>query len=245
MKNKKEFLEAHARWEQAMMAQHGWYIHYVISDERFPCKVNYHTHGIPVSFQHPDLQICLNISPQHAGSVFHTIIDRIKTGLRFELDRDYKGVLHNDFALRFAAAREGGRKLQRVLIPDPTGKLDQDPYHLQLTQLTDGIPLKALYYETADISTPDHVYNFFKALMVDHQLNFHPDDRFEDYIDLKNKQKTFTTAESATLNQVMDHCFAVCGKDTDIYEIALKVFKDLQQRSQRIKDEGRSRRPKL
>jgi hypothetical protein len=45
----------------AAMAVHEWNAHYTVGDPQTPTGVNYHTHGFVESFNHPDIQIVLNV----------------------------------------------------------------------------------------------------------------------------------------------------------------------------------------
>ena len=75
------------------------------------------------------------------------------------------------------------------------------------------------HYTMNHITTTAEVHRFFDHLIHELRLNFHPDNRFEDYV-TATAEARFTPAECKTHNRLMDECFAVCEKEgTDIYEI--------------------------
>src|SRR5687768_1237376 len=123
-------------WEGQQMEKFGWFAHYVPGSPDYPNKTNYHTHGVPESFGHLDLQICLPIRHTLAHSIFTTVIDKIKEGQIFMEDMSYDKILKN-YPLKFALAFESGRNVLRLLIPDEQGRLDAPIYNQQDNMLTD------------------------------------------------------------------------------------------------------------
>ena len=76
------------------------------------------------------------------------------------------------------------------------------------------------------IKTTKDVVAFAKQLIKE-GVNFHPDDDFNDYINLETEKPTYTKDEAEFRNELMNQCFAVCEKNgVDIYdtmsEVALK-----------------------
>lgn len=92
--------------------------------------------------------------------------------------------------------------------------------------------------KTTKIESIKDVELFFNELL-DNEINFHPDSDFNDFINLETLEATFTAEEAEILNSLMDDCFRICQNDGekyhkdsdvnlgiyDIYEIAMKVFK--------------------
>lgn len=73
------------------------------------------------------------------------------------------------------------------------------------------------------ISTVDDVNNFMKFIYEDLEVNFHPDDDFNDIVNYETGEKSFNKKDADRLNKLVDDCFKVCEKNNlDIYEIALK-----------------------
>ena len=82
------------------------------------------------------------------------------------------------------------------------------------------------YTKDSHITTMKEVESFFHHIVFERKVNFHPDDMLEDYVSCKGGINTFTLAECAIYNRLMDECFAVCKKArVDIYEIG---FEELQ-----------------
>ena len=72
------------------------------------------------------------------------------------------------------------------------------------------------------ITSLQEVKGFFRLLWKDLQLNFHPDDSFDLYIDTATGNRVFDNEAATILNTRMDECFEVCEKaDVDIYEIGM------------------------
>lgn len=73
------------------------------------------------------------------------------------------------------------------------------------------------------IKTVADVKTFFRHLTSE-GVNFHPDNPFEDYIHIETKKPTFTKAEAAKRNKLMQQAFAVCDRQgEDIYGIAIDI----------------------
>lgn len=78
--------------------------------------------------------------------------------------------------------------------------------------------------EKFTIETIEDVKAFFETLHNKYELAFHPDDSFEDYVNIESGVPTFTKEESIYLNEVMDKCFKVCNKEgVEIYLVGLSV----------------------
>lgn len=62
------------------------------------------------------------------------------------------------------------------------------------------------------ITTLEDVKLFAQHLVNDLHLNFHPDDDFACYRNYDTKQPTFSAAEAAQYNALMNECFEVLRK---------------------------------
>lgn len=115
--------------------------HYVFSDGESPW-INLHSHEfekIPDS-PHPDFQVVMPISPETGvyvlGSVVQWALNRteqIETGVSYEdiLEPNQAG---QSVPLQFVEAEETGRRVLRVILPDPQmrfGQLAEAPYSEQ------------------------------------------------------------------------------------------------------------------
>lgn len=75
------------------------------------------------------------------------------------------------------------------------------------------------YTINSHINTLKEVRRFFRYLIAEKHINFHPDDDFEDYLEDKSEANLY--------NRLMDECFTVCEqkeKPEMIYDIALEEF---------------------
>ena len=81
------------------------------------------------------------------------------------------------------------------------------------------------YNRESKIATVDDVKEFFHYLVFERRVEFHPDDRFEDYVTRENYQNTFSSDECAVYNRLMDESFEVCKKNrVDIYVMGLNFL---------------------
>src|SRR5579859_371305 len=70
------------------------------------------------------------------------------------------------------------------------------------------------------------ILDFFVYLRCDLQLNFNPDERFEDYVKYTTDIPLFTPEECVALEKMMDDCHAWCDKNNaDIYDLARYSFR--------------------
>lgn len=69
------------------------------------------------------------------------------------------------------------------------------------------------------IESEEDVRTFFRYLVQDLKLNFHPDTTFEDYIEFDTGEPSFSEAEAKRLNAMMDQCFETIGEK--VYEVGL------------------------
>ena len=81
------------------------------------------------------------------------------------------------------------------------------------------------YNKETRITSVDDVKAFFHHLGNERNLNFHPDDRFEDYVSCDDGSNTFSQEECSVYNRLMDESFDVCEKNgVDIYAIGLELM---------------------
>lgn len=128
-------MEAMLAHEINLLKAVGWFIHYVQGDSDCPNLMNAHTHGLKENFNHPDFQICVPLSQNHVQGLFGMLFNKIKEGKTFESGKDYADLLENNYVVRFINAREGGREVLRMLIPDVDGTYDKSPYKEQFSKL--------------------------------------------------------------------------------------------------------------
>ena len=77
------------------------------------------------------------------------------------------------------------------------------------------------YTINSHITNTNEVKAFFLFLRNDLGVNFHPDEDFCNYINLRTHEPSFTKDEVKLYNRLMDESFEVCNKiNSDlIYEI--------------------------
>ena len=75
------------------------------------------------------------------------------------------------------------------------------------------------------ITNLEEVKNFFISLIEEENLNFHPDEDFQNYINLDSKLPTYTDEEAMRLNGLLEKCFEICDKKgIDIYNLSMEIF---------------------
>ncbi len=80
------------------------------------------------------------------------------------------------------------------------------------------------YNNETRITSVNDVKDFFHHLVNERKVNFHPDDRFEDYVP-EDGVPSFSQEECAIYNHLMDESFDVCEKNgADIYAIGLGLM---------------------
>lgn len=81
------------------------------------------------------------------------------------------------------------------------------------------------YNKDSHINNVDDVRKFFHYIVEDRNVNFNPDDMFEDYM-LSAGTTAFTPEECEIYNRLVEESFDICEKEEfDIYEIGLDILK--------------------
>lgn len=128
------------RQQSVALEEYGWFAHYVLDHNGdLDGMANLHTHGIWENFGHRDLQVVLPIQPEVVHGVFANIVAQIQKGRFFQTDKPESKVLEN-FEVHFREFEEHGRKVLRLILPDPSGKFPWDegcesPYSRQTEEL--------------------------------------------------------------------------------------------------------------
>lgn len=85
------------------------------------------------------------------------------------------------------------------------------------------------YNSKTKISTIEDVEKFVKFIYEDLEVNFHPDDDFNDVINQETGEKSFSEVEANMYNNLVNECFNVCERENvDLYEIAYNLHPILQ-----------------
>jgi hypothetical protein len=76
----------------------------------------------------------------------------------------------------------------------------------------------------AEVKSMEDVAEFVSQL-VDEGLNYHPDDDFENYVNMETGEASYTAAEALERNRLNRKCFEVCdAAGADIYNISMEIF---------------------
>lgn len=123
--------EAAALKQAEIMKRWGWIVHYVFEhEEQLEPFLNVHTHGLTEKHGHPDLQICLaaklGVPPGVVHTLIHAAVRQIEAGVVFKHGSQSDQVMES-YAVRFVDAKENGRPVLRILLPDKSGAFPGDP----------------------------------------------------------------------------------------------------------------------
>ena len=76
-----------------------------------------------------------------------------------------------------------------------------------------------------EIKTIEDVKKFFQYLSGERKVIFHPDDDFEQYVNMETLERTFTPEECDKFNVMMQKCFEVCeAEGEDIYLVGIETL---------------------
>lgn len=65
----------------------------------------------------------------------------------------------------------------------------------------------------------------FLKQLIDEGTNVHPDEDFNNYINLNTGLTVYTKEEAFLRNTLMNQCFVICqAEGIDLYEIANKIY---------------------
>jgi hypothetical protein len=76
----------------------------------------------------------------------------------------------------------------------------------------------------AEVKSLENVTEFVTQLVAE-GLNYHPDDDFENYVNIETGEPSYTPDEVALRNRLNAQCFEVCeSAGADIYDLSMEIF---------------------
>lgn len=117
-------IEQRRQWENQMLQEYGWFVHYVGHDPDVPYNFNAHTHGLLEGYGHLDLQVVFPLREDTCHSILATLAERIKAGEKFHHGQRVEKVIGNNLQILLHEAIETGRPVLRIILPDKEGNLD-------------------------------------------------------------------------------------------------------------------------
>lgn len=84
-----------------------------------------------------------------------------------------------------------------------------------------------LTFLPAEIGCEEDVRKFFRGLLEKDGVSFHPDEKFENYINKKTKAKTYAREQAEFRDKLMKQSFELLGER--IYEVAVQVSKEFEK----------------
>ncbi len=87
----------------------------------------------------------------------------------------------------------------------------------------------AKYSRESHIASVEDVKDFFRHLVYDLDLNFHPDDDFKSYVDNKTGERIMDDEQADLYNRLMEESFEACNNDDMVYEIGFELLKERLQ----------------
>lgn len=118
--------------EKDMISKQGFFCHMVFPESENDLA-NYHTHGLPQSSDHPDIQVVIALSKDQYGPIIHGVYEKIKDGTKFEVGIQYDEIIRN-MPVEFIWAVESGRDVLRMILPDTNGNTSKETIGLSYGQ---------------------------------------------------------------------------------------------------------------
>ena len=87
----------------------------------------------------------------------------------------------------------------------------------------------AKYTSDSHITTVEEVKAFFRHIVFDLDINFHPDDDFKDYVNSPTGERSMDDEQAELYNRLMEEAFEVCGDEDMVYEIGCDLLKERLQ----------------
>ena len=84
----------------------------------------------------------------------------------------------------------------------------------------------AKYTRDFHITTIEEVKDFFRHIVFDLDINFHPDDDFRDYFNQETGERSMNDEQAELYNRLMEESFVACGDDEMVYEIGCELLKE-------------------
>lgn len=84
----------------------------------------------------------------------------------------------------------------------------------------------AKYTHNSHITTVEEVKEFFRHIVYDLDINFHPDDDFKDYLNLATGERSMDDEQAELYNRLMDEAFEACDDEEMVYEIGYDLLKE-------------------
>lgn len=82
-----------------------------------------------------------------------------------------------------------------------------------------------MYTADSHITNLDEVKAFFRHVVSLIGDEWHPDDKYSFYLDVKTKEPVLTIDQQALYDRLQAECFAVCeAVDEDIYDLGWEVI---------------------
>jgi len=125
-------------WENRCLVDNGFYVHLVGQDNGSPTNFNAHTHGLDRFDDHLDFQVIIPLPPEIVHGILTVLSERVKEGERFAPNQLVDKVLTGGVQVKLVEAKEDNRKVLRVILPDPRGKVEPNEINEQYgTQYAD------------------------------------------------------------------------------------------------------------
>lgn len=87
----------------------------------------------------------------------------------------------------------------------------------------------AKYSHDSHITTVEDVKEFFRHLVYDLDLNFHPDEDFKEYVNRETGERVMDDKQADLYNRLMDEAFEACDNEDMVYEIGFELLKERLQ----------------
>ena len=87
-----------------------------------------------------------------------------------------------------------------------------------------GLIVMVKYTNDSHITTVEEVESFFRHIVFDLDINFHPDDDFKVYVNCSTGERSMDDEQTEVYNRLMEEAFEICGDK--VYEIGCNLLKE-------------------
>jgi hypothetical protein len=94
-----------------------------------PTGINIYTVGLRKNYNHPDIQIVLDLKKEIIENIIKKCIEKIKSGGEFLTDIIYDDILPNDYKILFKEKVIKGKKIYRLIFSDHYNKICEEDMH--------------------------------------------------------------------------------------------------------------------
>lgn len=86
--------------------------------------------------------------------------------------------------------------------------------------------MNVMYTQDSHIATVEEAKSFFRHVVFDLDISFHPDDNFRAYVNRESGKRVMDDGQADIYNRLMDEAFDAFGDENAMYETAYNILKE-------------------